>query len=75
MSAELHRRARLHAIVHGQVQGVNFRAYTTAWAHRLGVSGTVRNLPDGDSVEVVAEAERMALERLLVALHEGPPSA
>ena len=65
---------RLRAMVSGQVQGVNFRAYTRREAQRLGLRGYARNLADG-TVEVVAEGERAALERLLAWLHRGPPSA
>src|SRR3712207_1590035 len=67
-----HDRARLHAVVYGLVQGVNFRSFTAARARQLGLSGSVRNLPDGRSVEVEAEGERAVLERLLDALHQGP---
>lgn len=45
---------RVKAIYNGTVQGVGFRATTAMLADKAGVSGTVRNLPDG-SVEVVAE--------------------
>ncbi len=62
---------RLHAIVHGIVQGVNFRYYTALEARRLGVVGYVRNQWDG-TVEVVAEGERSLLEKLLLFLHQGP---
>jgi acylphosphatase len=65
-------RQRFRAVVYGRVQGVNFRAYTADHARRLGLSGTVRNLPDGRSVAVEAEGDRQALERLLAALREGP---
>lgn len=65
-------RQRLRAVVHGRVQGVNFRAYTADHARRLGLAGTVRNLPDGRSVAVDAEGEGQSLERLIAALHEGP---
>ena len=34
-------------IVKGLVQGVYFRAFTKETADRLGLSGWVRNLPDG----------------------------
>ena len=44
---------QLHAIVRGQVQGVNFRSSTQAQARRLGLLGWVRNRPEG-TVEVVA---------------------
>ncbi|HFD39215.1 MAG TPA: acylphosphatase [Anaerolineae bacterium] len=66
--------ARLHAIVHGRVQGVSFRYYTRRRAGELGLSGYVRNLWDG-TVEVVAEGPRPALDQLLSFLHTGPPAA
>ncbi len=65
---------QFHAIVHGIVQGVNFRYATRQEAQRLGVVGWVRNLPDG-TVEVLAEGKRAALESLLSFLHKGPPAA
>jgi acylphosphatase len=65
---------RLHAIVRGQVQGVNFRMYTLMKGEELGVNGWVRNRVDG-SVEVVAEGIRPTLVLLLAWLHEGSPSA
>jgi acylphosphatase len=67
--------ARLRAIVHGRVQGVNFRRFTAFWARELGLSGTVRNLPDGRAVEVVAEGPRPALDGLLTRLRQGPRGA
>jgi len=42
---------RIRAIVHGDVQGVGFRAATAHEARRAGVAGWVRNQRDG-SVEV-----------------------
>jgi len=65
---------RLHAIIHGRVQGVNFRYYTRQRARQLGVTGYVRNCWDG-TVEVVAEGERSAVEALRNFLHVGPPAA
>ncbi len=65
-------RARLHATVYGRVQGVNFRNFTADHARRLGLTGSVRNLPDGRSVAVEAEGERTALVRLESLLREGP---
>lgn len=67
-------RKRLHAIVLGLVQGVGFRYFTLWEAARLGVTGYVRNLPDG-SVEVVAEGTKEQLEKLLERLQQGPPAA
>ncbi len=65
---------RLHATVHGRVQGVNFRYYTLHRARELGLTGYVRNLWNG-SVEVVAEGPRAGVEELLAFLHVGPRSA
>jgi acylphosphatase len=65
---------RLHAQIHGFVQGVSFRYYTLREAASLGVVGWVRNRYDG-SVEVVAEGERAVVNKLLSWLHRGPPSA
>ncbi len=65
---------RLEARVYGRVQGVGFRHFVWQQARALGLTGWVRNRRDG-SVEVVAEGPRPALDALLAALHEGPPSA
>ena len=67
--------ASLHAIVHGRVQGVFFRAFTQRRAAALGLSGYVRNLPGGRAVEVWAEGRRGRLEELLRYLHQGPVGA
>ena len=64
-------KVRLKAIVHGRVQGVNFRYYTCQQARGLGVTGYVRNRWDG-TVEAVAEGERDMVVRLLNWLHKGP---
>ncbi len=65
---------RLHAQVHGEVQGVGFRFFVVREAERLGATGWVRNRWY-DSVEVVAEGDRAALGRLLEALYRGPGGA
>ena len=65
---------RLHAIVHGLVQGVYFRATTQREATRRGLTGWVRNRWDG-TVEVLAEGPRPALESFESYLHQGPPHA
>lgn len=48
---------RARIVVRGVVQGVFFRASMREEARRLGLSGWVRNLPDGESVEAVVEGE------------------
>ena len=63
---------RIHVIVEGRVQGVYFRAYTKDTAVKLGLSGWVRNRPDG-SVESLIEGKKTAVEKMLQWLHKGPP--
>jgi len=65
---------RLHATVHGDVQGVGFRYFVQRKAHELGLSGWVRNNGDG-TVELVAEGARDKLEDLRRAVEAGPRTA
>jgi acylphosphatase len=61
-------------LVRGRVQGVGFRYFTQAAAVRAGLSGWVRNNPDG-TVEIAATGEVDALERLEQQIRHGPPGA
>ena len=65
---------RVRAVVHGRVQMVGFRAFVIRHAGDAGLSGTVRNAPDG-TVETVLEGPRPAVERMLDQLREGPSHA
>ena len=65
----------LSAKVHGRVQGVNFRYFVLRQARALGLTGYVRNLKDGRTVEVQAEGERDRLEALLGEVRKGPSRA
>ena len=65
---------RFSAHVQGRVQGVGFRVFAYDVAQGLGVTGSVRNSRDG-GVRVEAEGPRDRLDRLLQALHTGPPAA
>lgn len=65
---------RLHAVVHGRVQGVSFRYYTQQTAQKLNIVGWVRNNSDG-TVEVTAEGSVEQLQQLLDFLHQGSPAA
>jgi acylphosphatase len=69
-----HELRRFHAVVHGRVQGVNFRYATCERAEKLGAVGWVRNGWD-DTVEVVAEGPADILRRLEAWLHVGPGAA
>jgi len=65
---------RLHVHIEGRVQGVGFRAFVEYNARQLNLKGWVRNRWDG-SVEVVAEGDRMILEKMLALLRNGPRGA
>ena len=58
----------------GRVQGVGFREWTRRTAERLGLVGSVRNLPDG-SVEVQAAGSEEGMRRLEEGLQRGPLAA
>ena len=62
----------VRAVLRGRVQGVGFREFVCSRARWLSLAGYVRNLPDGRSVEVVAEGRRDALEQLIEYLQDGP---
>jgi acylphosphatase len=65
---------RVHLLVEGRVQGVFFRDATRREALSRGVSGWVRNLPDG-RVEAVYEGEASAVSGLLEWTWTGTPEA
>jgi acylphosphatase len=67
-------KAQVHIVISGGVQGVFFRAAAADEARGLGLSGWVRNRPDG-GVEILAEGARRNLEMLFAWAHQGPPAA
>ena len=62
---------RRRVVVGGRVQGVGYRESCRRQAERLGVSGWVRNCPDG-TVEAVFEGEREAVEAVVAWCGTGP---
>lgn len=60
--------------ISGQVQGVFFRQTTRQQAELLGITGWVRNLPDG-SVEGQASGDEASLNTLREWLRHGPRTA
>lgn len=64
----------LHLKIHGRVQGVFFREEARQKSQELGLSGYVKNLPDG-TVEVVAEGEEEVLKNMLEWCKIGPRHA
>lgn len=65
---------RVQVIVHGHVQGVGFRYNTQLEASRLGLTGYVKNLPNG-TVKIIAEGPPQAINQLLEWAKQGPPAA
>jgi acylphosphatase len=62
-------------VISGMVQGVGFRWFVARRARDIGVSGYVRNLPDG-SVEAVARCQDdVTLAQLESLLQSGPAHA
>jgi acylphosphatase len=65
---------RCRVVVSGQVQGVFFRDACRRHARAYGVSGWVRNCPDG-TVEAVFEGEPTAVRAMIEWVRRGPPTA
>jgi acylphosphatase len=61
-------------LISGTVQGVFFRREIMERANRLGLTGWVRNLKDGQ-VEAVVEGEKQKVDELVRYSHRGPPNA
>jgi len=67
-------KARAHVYVNGMVQGVFFRTETQDEAIRQGVTGWIRNRPDG-RVEAVFEGEKETVDKLIEFCKRGPTGA
>ena len=65
---------RIHLVIRGRVQGVYFRAAAVREARRLGITGWVKNRPDG-SVELVAEGDEDSIKDLSSWANHGPSAA
>jgi acylphosphatase len=65
---------RVHIVVRGHVQGVNFRYSAQRQARSLGLNGWVRNTTDG-SVEAVVEGDPEAIRSFVNWAHSGPSDA
>jgi acylphosphatase len=67
-------RTRARVRVSGRVQGVFFRDSTREKAQELGLSGYVKNTPDGD-VEALLEGPTEGVEEMVRWCGQGPPHA
>ena len=65
---------RIKISVYGYVQGVFFRYTTRKFARKLGLTGFVKNMPDG-SVYIEAEGIKESLNKLLDFSKKGPKQA
>jgi acylphosphatase len=66
-----HAVVRCHVVVTGRVQNVTFRDSAQQEAEQRGVTGWVRNLPDG-SVEAELEGTRTAVDDVVAWMRKGP---
>jgi acylphosphatase len=67
-------RVRVIARITGKVQGVKYRAAAQREARHRGLTGWVRNEPDG-AVLIDVEGDSGAVDAFLAWCAEGPPSA
>lgn len=65
---------RAHVIVSGTVQGVGYRYSTMREAKQRGITGWVRNLPDG-RVEAVFEGTEENVREMISWCNQGPPAS
>jgi acylphosphatase len=63
-----------HIEIFGMVQGVGFRYFAHRLAVRLGLTGFVRNLYNGN-VEIAVEGERSLVEEFISEIKVGPRAA
>lgn len=63
---------RLHLFISGFVQGVGFRVFAKNEAKKLGISGWVKNLPDG-RVEAVFEGKKEKVDEMVKWCYKGNP--
>ena len=60
----------MYCVISGTVQAVSYRAYAQDAATELGLTGWVKNLPDG-TVAVLAQGTPDLLKEFVEYLHEG----
>jgi acylphosphatase len=63
-----------HLLIQGEVQGVFFRDSARKEALKLGISGWVKNLENGD-VELMVQGDESSLHQFLDWCKQGPPKA
>ena len=66
---------RAHLIVHGKVQGVNFRYYFSKLAQQMDICGWIQNGNSWEEVEAVVEGDETKVRDLINWCWKGPPRA
>jgi acylphosphatase len=64
----------VHLIIKGKVQGVYYRASAKDVARDIGVTGWVKNMPDGN-VEVIVSGSEERVEKFIEWCRKGPKNA
>jgi acylphosphatase len=64
----------VHLIIKGKVQGVYYRASAEDVAREVGVTGWVKNMPDGN-VEVIVSGSEERVEKFIEWCRKGPKNA
>jgi acylphosphatase len=64
----------VHLIIKGKVQGVYYRASAKDVAREVGVTGWVKNMPDG-SVEAIVSGSEERVEKFIEWCGKGPKNA
>lgn len=62
---------QVHVLISGFVQGIGFRHFVRNKASELGISGWVRNLPDG-RVEALFQGSKEKIEEMIGLCKKGP---
>jgi acylphosphatase len=57
--------------VTGKVQGVGFRHFTKQQADLLGITGSIKNQPDG-TVQIIAQSSPDKLKKFINKCYDGP---
>ena len=65
---------QVRVMIKGRVQGVFFRVSTQEMAIKLGVTGWVKNCPDG-SVEAVFQGTASSVDAVVEWCHKGSPQS
>lgn len=60
-----------HVLIVGSVQGIGYRSFVKSNAKKLGLSGWVKNLPNG-AVEALFQGSKEAIEEMITLCKKGP---